>query len=104
MTTAIRLVRDPGGWVDRLRAYRVVVNGHTRAEIRAGEDCVVEVEPGPAEVFLKLDFCRSETVRLDVPVGTEAQLRCSPRSLVTVLYGISFGRDRYMRLERSTDV
>jgi hypothetical protein len=100
MTAAIRLTRDPGGWVDRLRAYQVVVNGQVRAELRAGEYCVVDVEPGPAEVFLRLDFGKSQTIRLDVPDGLEEHLRCRARSWLTALYGISFGRNRYMRLEK----
>ena len=99
MTTAIKITREPGGWRDRLRAYEVWVNGEKRAEIRAGEQRVIDVAPGPVEIFLKLDFVRSRIVRLDVLEGAEPHLHCRPRSAITALYGITFGRNRYMHLQ-----
>ena len=98
MTTALKITREPGGWVDRLRAYQVCVNGKERAEIRAGEQRVLDVSSGPVEVLLKLDFCRSRIVRLDVAEGDEPHLHCGPRSWITMLYGITFGRNNYMHL------
>jgi hypothetical protein len=100
MNTAITITRDPGGWVDRLRAYRIFVNGEERAEILAGERREIDVDPGPVEVFLKLDFGTSRTIRLDLSAGGRASLHCAPRSVWTVMYGVTLGRNRWMRLEK----
>jgi hypothetical protein len=95
----ILIERAQGGWVDRYRAYEVVVNGESRAELRRGEKQAIKVDSEEIEIFLRIDWCRSRTVRLSLAEGTEARLFCRPRRLLTAFYGITFARDDYVRLE-----
>jgi len=96
----IRIGRIDGGWVDRARPYDVVVNDVARGRLRRGEETEIDVDPGVQVVYLKLDWCRSKSVRLELEPGEEVELRCKPRSPLTVLYGITLGRKNYMSLVR----
>jgi hypothetical protein len=97
--SVLKLERKVSGWVDRNRAYKVIMNGMERAELRPGEVKTVEVDPGEVEIFLKIDWCSSRMIRLDVEPESEVWLCCWPRYWATALYGITFGRNSYMRLE-----
>jgi hypothetical protein len=100
MTGRLVVERASSGWVDRFRAYQIVVDGETRAEICRGEAQEVEVDPGEVEVFLRVDWCKSRAMRVQIAPGVEARLACRSRSVLTALYGITIGRDDYVRLER----
>jgi len=76
-----------------------MVNGVSRASLRRGEKEAIEVSPGELEVYLKIDWCRSRTVRVNLEPGSEARLRCRPRSLLAAPYGLTFGRKNYIRLD-----
>lgn len=99
MTAYINIERRDGGWRDRYRAYEVLVNGSKRADLWRGDRKRIEVEPGVVEVYLKIDWAKSRIINLDLRPDSEARLRCSPRSLFTTLYGITFDRNNYVRLE-----
>jgi len=95
----VRISRTAGGYVDRWRSYEVIVNEEVRAKLLPGEATTIEVDAGQVDVFIGIDWCRSRAVRMDLPPGSEAQLLCRPRSLLTAFYGITFGRKNYVRLE-----
>ena len=100
LTGRLKIERFPNGWVDRFRAYEIVVNGEVRGELSRGETQGVSVEPGEAVVFLRIDWCESRTHRVHVSQGSETRLICRPRSIWTAIYGITFGRHNYVHLER----
>lgn len=59
------------------------------------------VDPGPHEIHLRIDWTRSPTRSLQLKPGERATFACGPNaSLLTTLYYITAGRDRYIRLER----
>lgn len=95
----IQLVRQGGRWVDRLRAYHVRLDGGQIGEVRAGETLHFEVGPGHHEVQLKIDWCWSRKIQLDLDAGSSVQLRCRSRSLLTAFYGMTFGRRDYIKVE-----
>lgn len=97
--TKIHIERNRHGYVDRYRSYEVVVNGACQAELRRGESKTIEIDPGEVEIFVKIGWCRSRKLQLKVNLGSEARLVCRPRSVVTALYGLTFGRHDYVRLE-----
>ena len=95
----INITRKAGGWVDRARKYKVLVDGEERAEIGAGDSKVIPVSPGTHEVSMKIDWARSEAVTVDVADGNDATLYCEPNANpVSVLYYVSFGRKNYIGL------
>jgi|1186.fasta_scaffold438474_2 hypothetical protein len=102
MAASIQLDRKPGGWVDRARAYKVLIDGQPVGEIRHGESQVFTVAPGRHEVHMKIDWARSPSVELELPEGGVARLHCRPNANpLTVLWYITFGRGRYVWLERA---
>jgi deferrochelatase/peroxidase EfeB len=99
MSGKVIIERAATGWVDRYRSYEVIVNGAKRADIWRGESTTISVEPGEAEIFLRIAWCRSRTAQVEVSSGDERRLACRPRSILTALYGITFGRDNYIRVD-----
>jgi hypothetical protein len=97
----IHIRREPGGLADRSRAYRVVLDGHEVGKLRRGERITLDVDPGRHEVYLKIDWARSPTIAVELAPKEEPRLVCAPgASPVTFLYYITFGRDRYIKLDR----
>lgn len=99
MTAFICIGRPDKGYRDRYRSYEVIVNGSKRAVLWRGDSEKIEIDPGAVEVYVKIDWCKSRTLVLSLEPGSEARLRCRPRSALTALYGITFGRNSYIRLE-----
>jgi len=102
---SIHVHRVPNPWVDRLRAYRILVDGQERGKIRRGESVVLEVDPGPHDVQVRIDWCRSPVLPLGASAGEQVHLQCRPRaSVLTVLWYFSFGFGRYLALTRAEPV
>lgn len=95
----IQIDRVSNAWVDRGRAYEVFINGKARGKIRRGEQIEIDVDPGSQDVHLAVDWCRSPTLTIEVRPGGCSRLRCRPANPLMIPYTITFGRDRYIRLE-----
>jgi hypothetical protein len=102
MAARVNIERKAGGWVDRARAYKILIDGTEVGKIKAGEVHSSEVAPGTHEVHLKIDWTRSPSVELDLAEGGQAQLFCRPNAnIFTVLWYIIFDRKNYVWLERT---
>ena len=64
----LRIVRD-SGYADRLRAYKVIVDGNTAGEIRNGETKEFPISSGQHDLALKIDWCGSKTIRFTITDG-----------------------------------
>lgn len=96
----IRIRRAAGGYVDRRRAYRVILDGTTTARIKHGESVTLETDAGHHELHLTLDWGRSPSLKLDLAPDKEVELRCRPNAHpLTALFWITFGRSRYIAIE-----
>ena len=56
-------------YTDRLRAYKVFIDGEQRGDIRNGGTERFSVSPGGHSVLLRIDFCRSPELQLAVGPG-----------------------------------
>jgi hypothetical protein len=97
--TKVQIDRVSNAWVDRGRAFEVFVNGASRGRLRRGEQIEIEVDPGPQDVHLVIDWCRSPTLTIDAKPGGRISLRCRPVNPLLIPIAITFWRDRYIRLE-----
>ena len=101
MAASITLSRD-SGYADRIRAYRVVIDGSEVGTINNGETKTFSVEPGPHELDLRIDWCSSNTVKFDLPVDVSVRFQCGSNlrgiSLFLGIYYILFARDQYLWL------
>lgn len=100
MITAIVIQRAHEGWRDRYRSYEVIVNGERRADLWRGEATAIEVDPGEVEIYIKIDWCKSRSIRMNMKAGSEKRLFCRPGSLLTGTYGVTLGRNNYVRIEQ----
>lgn len=101
MSTQLHMERASAGYVDRYRAYKVIVNGEPKAELRRGDVKKIDVDPGEIEVYLKIDWCSSRKIRIALKTGETVRVCCRPRSLATAFYGLTFGRHDYVHLQYS---
>jgi hypothetical protein len=97
----VTLVRRAGGWVDRARKYKVLIDGDQVGEIAPGARERFEVLPGTHDVMLKIDWARSQPLRLELAENDEAELFCEPKAnLINAPYFATFGRKKYIELRR----
>jgi hypothetical protein len=74
----IDITRADGYWADRLRAYKIYIDKSFRSTIRAGGSQRIEVEPGHHTVRMRIDYCRSRPLDVEVGQGQVVILRCWP--------------------------
>jgi hypothetical protein len=100
----IRLTRKETD-VDKIRAYRIFIDGVYRGDIKNGEVKEFQVENGKRTICAKIDWCGSgdyvyevnDLLELEVgPTLTKNDIHNIPRAM---LY-ISFLRKRYLWFER----
>ncbi len=96
---SIEIQRRDVGYVDRLRAYKVLIDDEHRGTIGRGQTLTLDVAPGRHTVMLKIDWARSQKLNVDVGDGETARLRCAPAANpLTGLWYSTIGRGRYIRL------
>ena len=85
---------------DKLRAYKVLVDGAEVGTIKQGTTESFPVAPGTHDVQLKIDWALSPIVTVDVPAGGTVRLTCRPKANpFTVIWYSTVGRKSYLRLE-----
>lgn len=67
--------------------------------IRNGEETTFDVVPGRHRFHLRIDWCRSRKVELNLAPGEEVHLNCHARSAWLVLFWATLGRSRYVALQ-----
>ena len=100
-TAKIKLLRTSQA-VNSGRKYKVWLNGEQETEIANGEKLVIEVKPGRHKIYLKLDWCKSKELILNLEAGAEIELICGSRLVgwkkwLTLFY--LFSRDKFVYLD-----
>ena len=103
----IRINRD-SGYADRLRAYQVVVDGKTIGKIKNRETKEFETMRGDHELFLKIDWCRSDKIEFSVADKEKKEFDCGSslrglRLFLMIIYG-TFLCNRYIWLRESSEL
>jgi hypothetical protein len=89
----------PCAFVDRLRSYRIQVDGEEAVRIRPDTLVTIPVAPGRHDVEARIDWLSSPTVAVDVGPGEVVALECSgQRSLFVALKHLFVRRDEYLSL------
>lgn len=71
----IKITRDRG-YADKGRLYKVICNGECIGKIRDGETKEFESAAGNKEIYMKIDWCRSNKMTVDVPEEGTVSLLC----------------------------
>lgn len=96
LMSEIRMTQ-PRAWSDKLRAYRILVDGKNVGEIREGSDFTIPVPPGLHTLQLRIDWCSSPEIKVAVEKGRTEFVSCGPRfNPVLALLAISVFRRRYL--------
>ncbi len=98
------------GVSDGFRTYKLVLNGNIVGTIRNKQRIELEVPPGKHQLFLKIDWCRSNTIEFETD-GEAAELECgsyhritgSIFTLISVVYVLTHPK-QYIWLKRSNSV
>lgn len=105
MTTTITITRD-SGYADRVRDYRVCLNGTEIGRISNGQTKSFEIEPGEHKLALKIDWGGSNAVPFSIGSNQSctfvggSSLR-GLRIFLSIFYVI-FARSKYLWLKQST--
>jgi hypothetical protein len=109
----IELTRPTGYRTDRLREYRIFIDGQQVGDIKPGETEVFTLPPGRHELRLKIDWGSSEKLQVDLGDNDRAQFVCAPRikqNDVTIMVGyklaywMTFGCRRYIDLRHGDEI
>lgn len=74
--TQIAVCRDPEDTYAQLRQYKVFVDGRHVGGVNRGEACIVDADPGDHSVQVKISWCSSPVVRVNVVAGERTSLLC----------------------------
>jgi hypothetical protein len=102
MAGELRIHRG-GGFTDRARAYKILVDGELAGEIRANETRTLSLAEGEHEVQLKIDWCTSKTLQVGISSNQPADLSCCSRNPFLAFYWVTFGRHEYIDLAPDQD-
>ena len=69
-------IRRVTNYADRLRAYKVVVDGVTLGALRAGQSVTVPVLPGRHRLKLRIDWCGSREHEFEAQAGEQLSFEC----------------------------
>jgi hypothetical protein len=93
--------REHKAWADRARAYKVLVDGAEVGRVANGATETFELPPGQHVVQLKIDWCRSQAIPVQVPPGGEARVRCRGNaSPFTILWYMTAKSNDYIGVEQ----
>jgi hypothetical protein len=87
-------------YVDKARAYKVILDGTEAGRVKDGKSESFSVAAGPHELYVKVDWASSPTMRFDVAPGEDVRFMCRPNAnALTAMFYSLFARKKYLRLE-----
>jgi hypothetical protein len=71
------ILSRPSQWMNRIRGYKVLINGQQIGVIKNGATEEYTIEPGANTIECKLDWCASRTVPLTIQPGETVYMKVS---------------------------
>lgn len=103
MDNIIKIKRD-SGYADRLRAYKIILDKKVIGKIKNGQEVTLEVPKGNHQLYLKIDWCRSNTVNFDAH-DSNIKFECGSNlrgfKILLALFYVTFFRDQYLWLKKN---
>ena len=99
-------VRRTTSYADRLRAYKIKIDGVITGAVRAHESVTIPVSSGRHSLVIRIDWCGSQQIDFDVQPGEHIFFECGSslagwRVLFAFFY-IIFRTNQYLWLRRAT--
>ena len=101
------LIIRPAQFADKVRAYKLEIDGKPCGEIKTGQEITLNIPENAQQLLAKIDWCTSNKFDL-------AEIRDNERLEVKnamalkllipfyIFYAITFGKNKYLKIERST--
>jgi hypothetical protein len=106
MQTGRLTIRRPGQYADKARTYRIFVDGAPAGTIKSGDELTLDLTVGEHVIQARIDWCRSNALKLSVRSGTPIELEVGSNALkaggLSAIYYVTFGYSKYLYL-RSTE-
>lgn len=103
MGTGTLILTRPRQWADRLRRYRILVDGREVARLKAGEELRLELPAGEHRMIAQIDWCTSNLLPFGIRPNetTEIEVGASARgwSLLASAFFITMGSGHYLYLK-----
>ncbi len=101
----LRITRGTS-YADRLRAYKIRIDGKTVGTIRAKETKDISIVPGEHDVVITIDWARSNIVKISAMEGKVVEMECGSNlvgwRLMLILVYVTFLRHKYLWLRTIT--
>ena len=99
----VKIKRD-SGYADSLRVYKIVLDRNVIGTVKDGEEITFEVSKGTHELYLKIDWGRSNIINFDTN-DNDAEFECGSslrgfKILLSIFY-ITFFRNQYIWLKKT---
>ena len=72
----LKVSRD-SGYADRARKYKIICNSECLGKIGNGETMDFDLSPGDYELYLKIDWCRSNKIRFSASPNEQVIINAS---------------------------
>ena len=77
--TAQVTFRRGGGWMDRWRAYRIMVNDHEVARLKRNRHVSVDLPAGRHVITAEIDWCGGNVLTVDLADGDDIEVDVTNR-------------------------
>lgn len=95
----VEVQRVSGGYTEHLNPFEVVIDDEVVGLLGPGESCAFEVTSGSYEIVVRIYWCESNRMQVQVGEDDRLSFRCETRAnLLTDGYWATLGRRRYLRL------
>jgi hypothetical protein len=95
--STLTLTREPVVWIDRLRAYTLLLDGIPSGTVKQGETIRVELPSRPVRVQMQIDWATSRELQIDGRHDVVLHCRGAANPFLAILW-ITLWRDRYIDL------
>lgn len=72
----LHVTRD-GAWYGRLRKLRVLLDGTEVGRLAGGESRTFDIAAGPHELYVQMDWVKSDPVTFNCTAGDELEAHCA---------------------------
>ena len=93
------IIKRGKGYADKMRAYKVLLDGTEIGDIRQGESKQFPVQEGKHTLQLKIDWCTSKPVTFDL-ADKSITFECGRNTATKAAFSAFFKTKDYMWLKR----
>jgi len=95
-------IKRGSGYKDRMRAYKIVLDGKVVGEIKNDQEIPLDTLTGVHQLYLKIDWCTSNKIDFNIKDGETINFECGNNTKfgLVILY-VTFFRNQYLWLKKS---